>query len=510
MTRPDGSTHRRAEPTRRAPARTAARRGLALAALGVWASVRLATAQCPDGTPPPCGRPGGPSGNSVAVLVFEDRARDSSLTLLAEGLADQITTNLAQIRRLDVRSSASVQSVLQRGSREPRRIGQALGARWLVDGAMLPGAARVRISVQLVEAATGRVRWSATYQRPTDDLFGLIAAVSDSVAMAITGELAPAERAALAARPTRSAGAYDAFVRAEALARRNGFVNLRHAVAGYEDAIAQDSGFAAAWAGLAWVWMYHDQYYPPRAVYPEARQAADRALALDSALAAALIARSAIATWFDYDYARGERLARAALARETRNARGHLALSFALMALGRVQEAAAEARAAGAIDTLDAPLLGDVANVLLVTGHADEAYGALRAARTASGDSLMYGFMAAQILLAEGRCGPDAAGLDDFIGPACRSGQAAEHRVADSVAAATTRGDGRFFQAHWLAEAYAAAGDRDETLRWLERALEERAFFGLIATRPLYAFLRDEPRFQAILREAHIPVPAGP
>jgi TolB-like protein len=484
---------------------------LALAALGVLASVRPASAQCPDGTPPPCGQATrGPSANSVAVLVFEDRARDSSLTLLAEGLADQITTNLAQVRRLDVRSSASVQTVLQRGTREPRRLGQTLGARWLVDGAMLPGAARVRISVQLVEATTGRVRWSATYQRPTDDLFGLIAAVSDSVAQAIVGELDPAERAALAARPTRSAAAYDAFVRAEALARRNGFVNLRHAAAGYEDAIAQDSGFAAAWAGLAWVWMYHDQWYPPRAVYPGARRAADRALALDSSLAAALIARSAIATWFDYDYARGERLARAALARDPRNARGHLALSFAMLALGRIQDAAGEARIARAIDTLDAPLLGDVADVLLVVGHADEADAALRAARAASGDSLMYDYLAAQILLAEGRCGPDASGLDDFIGPACRDGQAEEHRVADSVAAATTRGNGRFYQAHWLADAYAAAGDREETLRWLERALEERAFFGLTATRPLYAFVRDDPRFQAILRAAHVAAPAGP
>ena len=99
-----------------------------------------------------------PPSNSVAVLVFENRARDSSLSLLAEGLADQITTDLGRIPRLDVRSSASVRAVLDRGGREPRRIGRALGAQYLVDGALLPGAARVRISVQLVEAASGRVR----------------------------------------------------------------------------------------------------------------------------------------------------------------------------------------------------------------------------------------------------------------------------------------------------------------------------------------------------------------
>lgn len=467
--------------------------------------------QCPDGTPPPCA-PGarGPSPNSVAVLVFENRARDSSLTLLAEGLADQVTTNLGQIRRLDVRSSASVRTVLDRGAREPRHLGQALNARYLVDGAILPGAAQVRIDVQLMEAATGRVRWAAAYQRPTEDLFGLIASVSDSVAAAIVGELAPSEHAALAVRPTRSTAAYDAFVRAEALGRRDGFYNLRHAVTGYEDAIAQDSGFAAAWAGLAWVWMYHDQFYPARAVYPQARRAADRALALDPNLSSALIARSAVATWFEYDYPRGERLARTVVAREPRNARAHLSLAFALLGFGRTAEAAGEVQTALSLDSLDVTLSGDVAIILMATGRPTEAQTALRIAREVSGDSLLFGWLGAEILLSEGRCGPTAPGVSGVLGTACRSGPEAARRQADSIAAAVTRGDGSFLQAHALASDYAAAGDREATLHWLERALEERVFLGLVATHPLFALVRDEPRFQALLRAANIPPPAEP
>jgi len=487
------------------------RAGLLAVLVAICASARQALAQCPDGTPPPCAQgTRGPSSNSVAVLVFENRARDSSLTLLAEGLADQITTDLGQIRRLDVRSPASVRTVLDRGSRDPRRLGQALNARYLVDGAMLPGTTRVRISVQLIEAATGRVRWLAAYEQPTEDLFGLIAAVSDSVALAIVGELDPAERAALAARPTRSAGAYHAFVRAEALGRRDGFYNLRHAVTSYEDAITQDSAFAAAWAGLAWVWMYHDQFYPPRAVYPQARQAADRALALDSTLASALIARSAVATWFDYDYARGERLARAVVVREPRNARAHLSLAFALLGFGRLEEAAGEARTALGLDSLDLPLVGDASLILLCAGRPSEADAALRIARGVSGDSLMMGWLRAEILLSAGRCGPSAPGVTNVQGTACRRGPDAAHREADSIAAASTRGNGRFVRAHWLALDYAAAGDRQGTLHWLERDLEDRSFFGMVATRPLFAFVRDEPRFQALLRAANIPPPAEP
>ncbi len=467
--------------------------------------------QCPDGTPPPCAQAArAPSLNSVAVLVFENRARDSSLTLLAEGLADQITTNLGQIPRLDVRSSASVRTVLGRGAREPRRLGQALNARYLVDGAMLPGASRVRINVQLVEAPTGRVRWSHAYQRPSEDLFGLIAAVSDSVAMAIVGELAPSERAALAARPTRSATAYEAFVRAEALSRRGGFYNLRHAVTGYEDAIAEDSAFAAAWAGLAWVWQYHDEFLPARAVYPRAREAANHALALDSTLGSALIARSMIATWFEYDYAWGERLAHTVVAREPGNARAHLSRAFALLGLGRVEEAAGEARTALRGDSLDALLAGDVALILVAAGRPADAEIAIRTAREVSGDSLLMGGLAAGVLLSTGRCGPSVTGVAGVLGTACRSGRDAAHRQADSIAAATSRGDGSYIAPQALAFYYAAAGDREACLHWLERALEGRDFFGLIATHPLYAFVRGEPRFQALLKAANIPIPAEP
>jgi serine/threonine-protein kinase len=403
-----------------------------------------------------------------------------------------------------------VRTVLGRGAREPRRLGQALNARYLVDGAMLPGAAQVRIDVQLMEAATGRVRWAAAYQRPTEDLFGLIALVSDSVAAAIVGELAPSEHAALAARPTRSTAAYDAFVRAEALSRRDGFVNLRHAVTSYEDAIAQDSAFAAAWAGLAWVWMYHDQFFPARAVYPRARQAADHALALDAGLASALIARSAIATWFEYDYPRGERLSRSVLDREPRNARAHLTLAFALLGSGRVPEAAGEAQRALGLDSLDVPLAGDVAIILVAAGRPVEAETALRVAREVSGDSLMFGWLGAEILLSEGRCGPSALDVGGVLGTACRSGRDAAHHQADSIAVASTRGDGSYIPAYALASYYAAAGDREATLHWLERALEARSFLGLVATHPLFAFVRDDPRFQALLRAANIPIPPGP
>jgi hypothetical protein len=119
------------------------------------------------------------------------------------------------------------------------------------------------------------------------------------------------------------------------------------------------------------------------------------------------------------------------------------------------------------------------------------------------------GYLEAQILMARGRCGPAVTGVSTPIGTACRLGRDAAHREADSIAAAVTMGAGEFALAFWLASYYAASGDREATLRWLERSLEERTFFGVVASMPLFAFVRDEPRFQALLRAAHIP-PSAP
>lgn len=250
-------------------------RSLVLGICGALAFSGPLVAQCPDGTSPPCARaaaPRAPSASSVAVLVFVNRARDTSLTLLAEGLADQITSNLGTIQRLEVKSPASVRIVMGQGRREPRRIGRALAARWLVDGQLLPGRGSVRVSVQLVEAGRGTVRWSGVYQRPLDDLFGVISAVADSVASAIVGTLAPEERARMARRPTRSNQAYQAYARGLAALRRQTEDDLRRAVAAFEDAIALDSTFAAAYAGLAEAWVWHDWFQAPGPILrPRAR-----------------------------------------------------------------------------------------------------------------------------------------------------------------------------------------------------------------------------------------------
>jgi TolB-like protein/tetratricopeptide (TPR) repeat protein len=479
--------------------------------LGLLAPWPLA-AQCPDGTPPPCAR-WTPSAHSVAVLPLENRARDTSLVLLAEGLADQITTNLAQMERIAVAPPASVRFVLGRGPREPGRLAHTLNVRWLVDGQFLPGAGSVRVSVQLIDATTLRVRWSAAFQRPTDDIFAVITAVADSVATAVVGALAPDERARLARRPTASNAAALAYARGLAALHHQDPPSLRTAMAEFEEAIAADSAFAAAWAGLAEAWMQQDVWEPPRVVYPRARAAAERALAVDPSSAAAAAALASVALYFDWDPPRAESLARRALQLDSTRGRAWEYLGEALAAQGRLDAGALAMHRAIAADTLDEPVLSKASIGLGLVRRPDEALAVVRRWRRLAPDELNWDFAEALLLVGAHRCAAEPPRQPRTpIALACAGQHDAARALVDSAIARRERGE-ESVSAGLLAVFEVALGDRDAALRWFARAIDERTLIPVFAAMdPLWDGLRGDPRFNELLqrvRPAERPMSGG-
>jgi len=475
------------------------RAAVTLALLAGWPTVAL-HAQCPDGTPPPCGHAAA-APSSVAVLPFENRARDSSLTLLAEGLADQITTNLGQVRRLELVPPASVRFVLARTPREPARLGRALGSRWLVDGQLLSSGGSVRVSVQLIEAASQRVRWTGAFQRPTEDLFAVISAVADSVATAIVGALAPAERASLVRRPTTSNAAMVEYTRGVGALHHFDESHGRDAVASFESATAADSMFAQAWAGLAEALVWQDPYSPPRQLYPRARLAAQRALRLAPASADALAALAVIAYSYDWDPARAESLARRALRQDSTHGRAWLYLAEALAAQGRADEAAPAYHAALAADTLDEQLAVEAANGLQLARRTDESLALARRWRRLLPRSEIWDLVEAMTLVGAQRCASSPPASP--IGPlalACAGRAAAARALADTMVAQVERGE-YYFPPGWLALTFAGMGDRESALRWFARAVEARTYILVFArVDPMWDPLRGDPRFVALLQ----------
>ena len=211
-------------------------------------------AQCPDGTPPPCGRParGVPvATNSVAVLAFENRSRDSSDLYLTEGFQDEVSSRLTQVQRLVVISPGVVRRLPRAAELPLDQVGPALHARHLVMGSFQRSRDRLRVNVQLVRAQDGVQLWSQSYDTQGDAL-EVQSDVALRVATAILARLLPGERTVLEVRQTRNAGAWDHFQRGNHYLAARRPVMVDSAIQEYEAAVGADSTMTPARARVAY------------------------------------------------------------------------------------------------------------------------------------------------------------------------------------------------------------------------------------------------------------------
>jgi TolB-like protein len=239
----------------------------------------------------------GAASTSIAVLPFRNLSEDSSHAFFAEGLHDELQTQLAKVASLRVIGRTSVHEY--EGTPKPlSEIGEELAVGSVVEAGVQVVDDRLRVTVRLLDPATGEHRWAERYDRTLDDAFAVQSDIAQRIVAAVGATLTSAEDGAIAAPPTRDAGAYEYYLQGLAYHRRPGFLRENYRVAQqlYERALAADSGFALAHAALAslhvsMLQMGHD-YSPERMAL--ARRAADAALRLGPGLpqvhlAAALI-----------------------------------------------------------------------------------------------------------------------------------------------------------------------------------------------------------------------------
>ena len=260
----------------------------------------LAQAQCPDGTPPPCGstapRPAPVAAPplSVAVLPFQSRSPDSADSYLAEGTTEEVTNQLTRLGRLQVKARGLVAAQWRR-TPDPFDAARRLNVAWFVHGNVRRVAGQLLVNVELVRATTGEEAWAARFPRRDSDVFAVQAEVAESVAVQVGGRLTPGERAAIARRPTRDNEAWRLYLYGNSLIARRTEREAALAVDALTRAVALDPSFAAAWARLSiargtqawWGWggaVLNDS------LEALARASARRAVALDSASADAWLA----------------------------------------------------------------------------------------------------------------------------------------------------------------------------------------------------------------------------
>jgi TolB-like protein len=482
--------------------RRAMKRVAVLAVLAVAAVVHRAWAQCPDGTPPPCAeRRAAPAPNSVAVLAFEDPGHDTSLVWLGVGLAEEVATELGGVPGVIVRGAGIVRSASRVASGDARRVAQLVSVHYVVEGSVQPVGPRVHVRARLVAMPAGEEHWGRVYDRSRDSLGSLSNAIANDLAAALGASARPA--APRAPDPQ----AYEAYERGRFFFLRGDPSTARSL---FEQAIRRDSTFTPAWAGLARAWGdLADNWIAPLEAYPPSRNAAHRALALDSTIASAYVALGWVAVALDRDCWEALRLAGRAVALDSTLPDAWQIRSFSLACLRRGAEALATARRAWDLDSLSA-LFGNA--LLNVTEYvAPERLPAALALVKGRQGPYSAAFWEADVALQRGDCATGERLLRPLLedhGPgsstayavalACLGRRAEADSVVRAVIADTAGG---YVNPVWVAWGLLALDDRDAAIRWLERGAEERtAWVMFIHLDPDFAPLRGDPRFVALER----------
>ncbi len=297
---------------------------------------------------------------SIAVLPFQSLSDEKENAYFADGIQDDILTNLSKIGDLKVISRMSVMSYRGDALRNAREIGKALGVATLLEGSVRRVGNRVRVNVQLINANNDEHIWAEDYDRDLTDVFAIQTDLAQKIASALQAKLSPNEKARLDNRPTQNPDAYLLFVQAHDYANRPDMFRdtLLKAEQLFEQAIKLDPNFAAAFAGLSMVesWAYHS-FDPLPARREKARTAANEALRLQPDLPEAHLALGFSYYYGDRDYERA--LAEFEIAKRglPNEAQAYMAIGAIQRRQGRWVESTANLEKAAGLDPKNSSVL---------------------------------------------------------------------------------------------------------------------------------------------------------
>lgn len=451
---------------------------------------------------------------SIAVLPFLDLSPGQQDAYLSDGMAEELSDALSQVPGLRVTSRTSA-FAFRGKSVDARTIGRTLGVSALLEGSVRRENNMLRVTAQLIDAETGYHRWSRTYDRELADVFS----VQDDIARAIVGELAtqlaetrPATTS-MARHPTRSLEAYTFYLQGRYFWNERTATALEKAIALFERAIAADSTYASAYAGLADAYnvMGGQTYIPPAVAFPMAKAAALHALALDSTLSESHAALGFIHLFNEWNGVAAQRELDRAIAIDPNYSSARLYKAFLLVSTGRATEGVAEIRRAQLLDPLSRIINARVGFVLFFARRFDDAIAAeAHALELDSTNGPAYWSLGAahsatrQFRLAAGDFARARALSGLMLGEEgysyARSGDVARAKAfLDSL---DERARTTYVDPYERALVYAGLGDRDRALDWLNRAREgHSASIIWLRAEPIFDGLRSDPRFAALIRE---------
>jgi len=453
---------------------------------------------------------------SLAVLPLANFSGNSEQDYLSDGMTEALTAQLSTIHGLRVISRTSTMQL--KGTRKSvPAIGKELNVDAVIEGSVLLSGNKVRVTVQLIRAATDEHLWASTYDRELRDILALQSDVAQGIAHHVEAAVAGAQNLAVAPR-TVAPEVYEAYLKGRFALTKGNRASLDEALGFFTAAINADSTFAPAYVGVAAAREQLGTVFfgvPPGDSRPKVIEAARKALELDPQLAEARVLL-ANALQRDWHWEEAETEYRRAIELSPSDAGAHAGLAYWLVCKGRSEEALAWARRAQEIDPLTFNSI-DISGILFFSRRYDEAIWESRRNLTTNPNdpmalwSLGFALIGAEQFDDAIRTLEKAAALSDrrpaVLGVLVRAyahgGRRAEAlQLVDEL---RRRGRKGYVPAAAFLNAYLGLGDKEQAFVWLERAAQERSnIMQYIKVHPFFDLLRADPRFAEYLRRVNL------
>ncbi len=461
---------------------------------------------------------------SIAVLPIENLSGDPGQEYLADGLTEELISDLSHISAFNkVTSRTSAMSY--KGARKPlREIRKELGVDAVVEGSFTRERDRVRIVVQLIDAATDRHIWSEQYDSDVHSMLELRSDIARRIAHEIRIKLTSKEEVRLARRHSANPRAYDAYLKARYLQSKwEDVANLPKAITLYNEALQSQPDFAAAYAGRSMAQLYLAaalmEVTRPMKVVPQAKADALKALELDPESAEGFEALGWVQHNYEWDWKAAEHSYRKAIELNPNYAPPYMWLGHLVQTVGRRSESPALMERAHELDPLSTHVHWAVAEAYMLAGDMKRAEEQCREAAALHADFWPAHALLGNIFLWQRRYGESIGSMRRAVDVSKRHPYAlgmlgsayalsGERAKALSILAELNRiGANKPVAPPIMVRVYASLGQRTEAAQWLQKAYEERwseaprvPLWG-----PVVENLRGYPAYEELRRQMKVP-----
>ena len=460
--------------------------------------------------------------NRIAVLPFTNISPDPNDSYFADGLTEELTTALSEVRGLRVIARTSANRYRD-ATKSVEQIGRELGVSHVLEGSVRKAGNRVKVTAHLVDSRSQEDVWSDMYEKDLADVFSIQSGIAASVVGSLKVRLLSTEKARIQTKETENVTAYVAYLKGRMFLREGTEKGVHLAREQFEFAIREDGSYAKAYAGMAdSVMLLGDYLFSPiPQAIEEASTCVKKALALDPNLAEARVSLANL-LMYDYRFEEAEREFTRAIETNPSYATGHHWYSTCLQMFGRQQEAIGEVLQAEELDPLSSTIT--ISTIYRLCGYARDEEVERRIRKLEEIDPASPLIEEAWMVYSFAR--------KDWAGATAHLRKMIERDPEDPfldmdlayLYAVTGRGD----EARQLAEklkrvpedsrirgqllafVYVGLGDLDSAFEWLRYAASKKEFFiSWLRSNPLYAPVRSDPRFRDLMRMVGLPESQG-